>query len=167
MKLSSLLTASTAAALAAGSTPGHSATAIYVRSQAAETQRHFHSPVSNSSARQAAREALLALHELASLPDWDGHGASPVSLAAYRQAYRVLEGIPDSFPLPSFGAEPDGQITFEWHHSVHRTLSVSVSPDGDLHYAALIGASRAYGTEPFLGQLPEVLLPLIQRVVFG
>jgi hypothetical protein len=167
MNFSSIVTASTAAALAAGATPGHSAAATYVRSQTEATQRHFQLPVSHNQARQSAREALLAIRETASLPDWDGHGASPISRATYQQAYRVLEAIPDSFPLPTFGAEPDGQLTLEWHHSAYRTLSISVSPDGELHYAALIGASRAYGTEPFLGQLPEVLLPLIQRVAFG
>jgi hypothetical protein len=167
MKLSSLLSASTAAALAAGATPGHSATADYVRHQTEASQRHFQSPVSRSQGRQTTFDALLGVYESASLPGWDGHGAFPVARATYQQAYRVLEAIPDSFPLPTIGAEPDGQLTFEWHHSAHRTLSVSISPDGDLHYAALLGASRAYGTEPFLGQLPEALLPLIQRVSFG
>ena len=68
MKLSSLVTASTAAALAAGATPGHSAAATYVRSQTVETQRHFQTPVSQSQGRLAAREALLGIYETASRP---------------------------------------------------------------------------------------------------
>jgi hypothetical protein len=43
-------------------------------------------------------------------------------------------------------------------------LSVSVSPDGELHYAALLGLSKAYGTEPFFGEAPRPILDLIFRV---
>jgi len=48
------------------------------------------------------------------------------------------------------GAESDGHITFEWYTSPRHILSISVSPDGKLHYAALIGSRKAYGTEDFL-----------------
>ncbi|MFH0937823.1 MAG: hypothetical protein V1899_00835 [Planctomycetota bacterium] len=69
-------------------------------------------------------------------------------------------------PMPSVGAEPDGHVTLEWHHSSRRTLSVSVSPDGELHYAALFGASKVYGTEPFFGNVPKSILDLISQVDF-
>ena len=66
---------------------------------------------------------------------------------------------------PSVGAEPDGQITFEWYQSQRRILSVSVSQEGDLHYAALLGYSRRYGTEPFFGEIPADILKLVHRAV--
>ena len=44
----------------------------------------------------------------------------------------TLEVLPDGLPMPSPGAEPDGQLTLEWHKSAYQTLSVSVTADGDL-----------------------------------
>jgi hypothetical protein len=52
----------------------------------------------------------------------------------------------------------------EWYRSPRRTLSVSVAPGDDLHYAALFGPSRVYGTEAFFGEIPEGILNLIRRV---
>ena len=66
--------------------------------------------------------------------------------------------------MPSVGAEPDGHITFEWHRGPERTLSVSVSPDAELHFAARIGSARDYGTRPFFGEVPHRIFELIQRV---
>lgn len=97
-------------------------------------------------------------------PNWDGHGALPVSSDVLRQGYSLLEALPEGIPVPSIGAEPDGQLTLDWHCAPRRTLSVSVSPDGDLHYAALIGPNREYGTEAFFGEFPRRIATLIQRV---
>jgi hypothetical protein len=165
MKLSSTML--TTAVLAAGFTPGHGTAARYVQSQAPESHQHVQTQLSRGHARQSAMVALLNTYESSSLADWDGHGAAPVSQAVYRNAYNLLEVLPDGLLMPSPGAEPDGQLTLEWHKSAYQTLSVSVTADGDLHYAALLGASRTYGTEPFLGQLPQPLLDLIQRVTLG
>ncbi|MCY2968612.1 MAG: hypothetical protein NT069_34150, partial [Planctomycetota bacterium] len=97
-------------------------------------------------------------------PDWDGYGAAPVSQETLRTTYRLLESLPLCFPPPSIGAEPDGQLALEWHHSRRRTLSVSVSPLGDLHYAGLFGPNRVHGTEVFFDELPESIAMLIRRV---
>ena len=66
--------------------------------------------------------------------------------------------------IPSIGAEPDGQITMDWGRSKRRRLSVSVSADGDLHYAALLGPGKTCGTEPFFGEIPGTILNLIRQV---
>ena len=166
MKFSSIMTASAVAALAASSTPGHSAAADYVQQQALEGYKHYREPVSRSQ-RQVAMDALADVYDASRQPDWDGYGAAAVSHSCYLNAYRLLESIPEGISFPSPGAEPDGQITFEWYRSPHLTLSLSVTAEGDLHYAALLGASRAYGTEPFLDQLPETVFNLIVRLALG
>ena len=107
---------------------------------------------------------LGAVAEECGTSNWDGYGAEPVSEAAYKLARRFLEALAPGTHRPSIGAEPDGQMTMEWHRSAHHTLSVSVSPDGDLHYAALVGPNKAYGTEAFSGDVPKVILDLIHRV---
>jgi len=41
--------------------------------------------------------------------------------------------------------------------------SVSVSPDGDLHFTAMLGPPRRNGTEPFFEEVPDVILDLIRQ----
>ncbi len=97
-------------------------------------------------------------------PDWDGYGAVPINPEAVRVAQRFLRSLPVGAHRPTVGVEPDGHVTFEWHVAPKQTLSVSVSPDGMLHYSAAIGSSRSFGTEPFLGECPEAILDLVQRI---
>jgi hypothetical protein len=53
----------------------------------------------------------------------------------------------------------------EWYHSPRRTLSISFSKNSELHYAALLGASKTYGTEPFFGDVPKIIVDLVSRVM--
>ena len=97
-------------------------------------------------------------------PGWDGYGALPVEQDALRHAYLLIESLPLGFPRPSIGAEPDGQLTLEWHRSSRRTLSVSVTADGYLHFSALFGPNHTNGTVVFYGELPEEIRALVERV---
>jgi len=108
---------------------------------------------------------LLKAFEECREPNWDGYGAQPVPEETYHLAHQFLAALPLSPPLPSIGAEPDGQITVEWHRSPQRTVSVSISSDGELHFAALLGSAKTYGTEPFTGAVPKVVADLIHRVM--
>jgi|SRR5208283_3038195 len=98
-------------------------------------------------------------------PGWDGYSALPIADVTYELAQEFIDVLPLGTPLPAFGAEPDGQLTLEWHHSLRRTLSVSVSPDGELHYAAILGSSKNYGTEVFYGEAPKKIVDLIYEVI--
>ncbi|HLE63593.1 MAG TPA: hypothetical protein VI750_10650 [Pyrinomonadaceae bacterium] len=113
---------------------------------------------------RAVFEELSQVFEQCRDPNWDGYGAQPVSEETYRLARQFLAALPLSPPLPSIGAEPDGQIIVEWHRSPQRTLSVSISSDGELHFAALLGSAKTYGTEPFTGAVPKIVADLIHRV---
>ena len=97
-------------------------------------------------------------------PNWDGYGGLPVSSQTRDNARNYLESLPLGFPPPSVGAEPDGHLTLEWYNGRRRTLSVSISPDGNLHYAAILGPSTCYGTEP-LGTHAKVIEDLIRQVM--
>jgi len=122
--------------------------------------------------REAFRDSILghaeAYDELAEVweecryPGWDGYGALPVEAETLRGAYTLIESLPLGFPRPTISAEPDGQLTFEWHKSPARTLSVSVDPDGFLHYAGLFGASKRYGTLDYSSSAPPELLQLVR-----
>jgi hypothetical protein len=119
---------------------------------------------SNAVGIAPVREELGTVWEECRNPDWDGFGALAVSQDSLRNTYLVLESLPLGFPLPSIGAEPDGQFTLEWHRSPSQTFSVSVDPDGLLHYAGLFGPNRRFGTEVLYDELPEVIQRSIREL---
>ncbi len=145
-------------------TGGVSSIALYVEFLGRESKNHIEKSHTFGSALEQARQELCQLADDCSMPNWDGYGANAVSPDAYLQAYRFLESLPLGIEIPSPGVEPDGELTFEWHHGPQHTLSLSVSEDGDLHYAAIVGSNKTYGTEAFFGDIPAAILELISRV---
>ena len=108
--------------------------------------------------------------------NWDGYGAIQVSEETFQHARRFVKALPPDIPNPTIGGDPDGHLTLEWYRSPRCILSVSVSPEGDLHYAALrevtskvagngSKVSKSYGTEPFSGEIPESILRLVSQVM--
>lgn len=98
---------------------------------------------------------------------WDGENARPISEEVRQLAIVFLDSLPLGIEAPEVGAEPDGDITLEWYRSPRWILSVSVSSKGKLHYAALFGASELYGSEPFFGKAPNIILDLINKITAG
>ncbi len=90
--------------------------------------------------------------------------AEAVKPQTLQNARRFLDALPSEYPLPSVGAEPDGQITFEWYRGTNRRLSVSVSPEAVLYWASLVDEENPRGTCPFDGEIPETILYWIRRV---
>ncbi len=143
---------------------GNSETALFIDKEAQQGRRQLQESRVLGLRGKGAFDDLNHVYADCLEPNWDGYGAMPVSETTYRLAYQFLEALPLGTPLPSLGAEPDGHLTLEWHRSPRWTLSISVSPEGDLHYAALLGTRKAYGTEPFFGDTPRTIMDLIQQV---
>ncbi len=95
---------------------------------------------------------------------WDGYNAFPVLETTFTNARNVIEALPLDVPLPSCGAECDGHLTLECYRHPRCLLSVSVSPEGFIYYAALFGNESIKGKEYFYGAIPPILLELIKRV---
>lgn len=148
-------------------TLGASSSAEYVSELSREIGAQMRGSIVLSSALERAREDLDELVSECSTPNWDGYGAEPIDEESCALAYRFLEGLGFGGPFPAVGADPDGEISFEWYRGPRRTLSMSVSPAGELHYAAIVGASRLYGTEPFLGDFPPRLWEIVHQVLAG
>jgi hypothetical protein len=102
----------------------------------------------------------------ASAPNWDGYGAMPLSAPVLRAADLFLSAIPEAWPNPEIGADPDGEISFEWARGPHWVFTVSVAADGQLSYAGLFGSSRVHGVEAFAGTLPQAVVGGLARL-FG
>jgi hypothetical protein len=147
-------------------TTGVSGDARFIDSTARESIRELSRAYSLDDGRLRVQGALVEQYAECSHRGWDGYGAEPVRQDTFRNAYRFIEALPHGFPMPTVGAEADGHLTLEWYRNPSRVVSVSVSPESDLHYAALLGGTaRRNGTEPFLGEVPADLLQIIRRVV--
>lgn len=110
------------------------------------------------------RAELEEVWEECQQPNWDGHDAIRVSVETLRNVYQLLECLPIGLHVPTISAEADGHLTLEWYRTPKRLLSVSVTPDGELHYAGKFGPNRVFGTEAFFGELPSAILGLIKKV---
>ncbi|WP_008319186.1 hypothetical protein [Leptolyngbya sp. PCC 6406] len=141
---------------------GVSSTATYIDQVSRDNQQYFAHTAALS--KQPAIDELVTTWAGCKLPNWDGYDAFPAKEETLNYAYAVIQALPLGFPLPSVGAEPDGHLTLEWYRDPHWTISVSISPEGILYYAALLGNSDPRGSEPFLGEVPKRLLNLIQEV---
>lgn len=159
------MTASAIISLGATPTNGASDTAQFIAAQVERGRWRLQDSIAFGLRAKGVFDELNEVLAECGEPNWDGYGAQPVSDAAYRLTREFLKALPLGTPAPSIGAEPDGHLTVEWYRSPRRTLSVSISPEGDLHYAALMGSAKAYGTEPFLGEAPKVIVDLIHRVL--
>lgn len=146
------------------STGGTSASHSFVANLTRGVALHLKAAQSLSDGRDKVQEDIMAVAESCAKPGWDGYGADAVTRRTLWNARAVIEALPEGMAMPSVGAEADGQITLEWYRNPNWVLSVSVSPEGNLHYAAMLGSARAQGTEQFLGQFPESILQNIGRV---
>ena len=124
--------------------------------------RYIHK--SSAGAESLIRSELYELIEECGEPDWDGYNAVPVDCDSILAARKFLLSLPLGTRRPSVGILPSGNVTLEWQHSRRRSLTVSFSPDGDIHYAALLGAGRQSGSEPFYGEAPAAILNLLGRI---
>jgi hypothetical protein len=155
------------AIISIGGAPTHGAskTAWFVADEAEKGHRRLQDSYAFGMAGKGVLSELLQTVRECRDSNWDGYGAEPVSNITYHLAQQFLKALPLGISAPTIGAEPDGHLTVEWYRSPRRTLSVSISPGGDLHYAALIGTAKAFGTEPFFGEAPRALVDLIHRVM--
>lgn len=97
----------------------------------------------------------------------DGVGANLVEDETYQTAYCLIEALPDGFPSPTITAEPDGHLSLEWYRHPRKILTVSVTPEGTLYWAALVGSEDPRGSCQFSDEFPQVLLYWIGRVCCG
>lgn len=148
-------------------------TGLLVEQGVSDAARHVHESMwrAHRALQQSAamgiedilREDLFDAWTESNSPDWNGYEAVAVSSDACREMTRFLEALPLGINKPTIAPDPRGCLSVEWYRNPRRVLSISVSND-NLHYAALLGANKTYGTEAFFGQIPQNILELIRRV---
>jgi hypothetical protein len=143
---------------------GISGTAAYVDTESEKNRESLMNTFVWGYSFQKSVNELESIVAECSSANWDGYEAYPVTADTYDLARQFLKVLPPYSVPSSIGAEPDGHLTLEWHHSSRWLMSLSISPEGILYYAALFGTSRQYGSEPFLGNIPKPIMDLINRV---
>jgi hypothetical protein len=121
--------------------------------------------VSVDEKRRATLEAIEAVRNEAGREGWDGYGATAVYEDTVAQALTFFRSLPTSLPAPDIAASPDGEISFNWSTGPAHIVSVAVTAEGMLNYAALAGSSRNYGSEVLSDELPKSVTLAIQKVV--
>jgi hypothetical protein len=109
------------------------------------------------------REELADIWGECQESNWDGFRGLPVSRDTLRQVYHLLEEIPTYITAPSLSAHPDGAIAMEWYQSKNRQIVLSVI-DGEIHYAAKLGANRHHGSFATIDGWPKSLMSLISKI---
>lgn len=126
------------------------------------------------------QQKLIDIYNECQEKNWDGYGANIVPEETLNMAIKFLEALPEDVIIfkndiwyPDPGAEPDGDLDFEWYVSLGKLISVSVKSNGDLNYAMLLYENddgeekeQKYGMEKFDGKnIPEIILKLIRKIV--
>lgn len=141
---------------------GVSAPAQYVDQTTREVRARLIEPATFT--RQSAYDALWDAWQPCQIADWDDESADPIEHETFRIAYRLIEALPIGCPLPTVSAEPDGHLSFEWYKHPRRLLSVSISGNGTLYWAALVGSEDSRGSCQFFDEFPSTLLRWVGRV---
>ena len=115
---------------------------------------------------EESRQALWTLYNETFQPDWDGYGAAAIPAEAFEEAWRLLELLPSSIPIPEILPEPDGEIGLEWYRNNRFVFVVSVSGKHRINYAGIFGDNKTHGTEYFGESLPPVLMENLKRLYF-
>lgn len=96
--------------------------------------------------------------------NWDGHGAAPVNRLSAEWAGRLLDDLPAGLAAPEIGVAPDGNIVLEWIGDRKDVLSISVEPDGEIHFAMRSPTTKLTGKEAYVGGLSPALAEALDAV---
>jgi len=129
-----------------------------------EISRSLNGSVAHGLQRAIILEEAFRVYVDNQVEGWDGHGGVPVDFETYQMTCGIINALPNHLQPTSVSVDPDGQMTLEWYKNVSRLLSVSISPNGEMHYASAVGARKYYGTEFFLGEMPEEILRIIFKI---
>jgi len=112
-----------------------------------------------------ALESLDEVYEKCSVANWDGYNAQPISREAFFEASKLLRILPNSFPVPDIGPEPDGGIGLEWYKEKWFSFIVSVNGKNIITYVGRFGKNNHfYGTESYNNSVPEIILNGLKRL---
>lgn len=140
---------------------GLSVDATLLRTLLREARAHGSEPVSLGWKRQLHDQAM-EIGEECSAAGWDGYGAAAISRESVVKAMNLIHKLPDSVRPPFLVPSPGGYISFEWHDSEKKVMSVSPK-NGVLVWASILGVDDTrYGRSPSRKGWPQAVLDILK-----
>lgn len=133
-----------------------------IRKILAWTKHHRSEPVSLD-LKKDLYDLAMEIGEECSDAGWDGYNASPISKEEVVRTLRLIFQLSESIQPPTLVPSPGGYISFEWHDSRGRV--VSVSPKGHLIVWAAVLADDCtlYGKSPAHKGWPTGVLNILHE----
>ena len=109
-------------------------------------------------------DSLIIAYEEYSRENWDGYNAKSIDMESYRNAVNFALSLPSRIPNPDIYVAPNGEVTFEWYEGKRKIFTVSIGKENELTFAGLYGASKEYGVEYIIEDIPESILERINKL---
>lgn len=126
--------------------------------------RQLCEPMTIGSSLEYTVLSLIEVYKECSVANWDGYGANPLSKDSIFEAYKFIDLIPSSFPMPQVVAEPSGEIGLEWHKDKGLIFAISFSGNNMISYAGIFGSNKTHGTEYFGDTIPTIIIENLKRL---
>lgn len=89
-----------------------------------------------------------------STSNWDGEGATAVSVNAASAATALIDALPNNIFLPEVAPDVDGSISLDWNIEKNKIMSLVISQE-KIIYATIVGQKKFHGEVPFTYELPK------------
>lgn len=143
---------------------GFSQEADYISQNQNEWERQMFASITFGLKNEMIKQLKLLATQCGVI-DWDGYGALPITREVYDQSEKFICCLPLNIVEPTLAVDPNGYVSFEWYKSKSSVISISIGQDNFIHYAAIIGSSKLYGTEPFINGIPQNIMESINKVI--
>jgi hypothetical protein len=148
-----------------GTSQGFSTSAEFIRNEVTKVDEKLQSSYKLGMAGKGIINELYNSYIESSIPNWDGFGANPVSEASFEFSKDFIKRLPLNIEPPAICVDPDGHLTMEWYRNQRWTLSISFDPEGKIHFAALFGQDKIFGTVAYINIIPKNIITLIEKVI--
>lgn len=116
--------------------------------------------------RPDAKRAMLEIKEKIARNAAFDPDIVDIASQSLMHAKRFIDLLPPNWPTPEIGLDPDGEVSFEWYKTPDKLLAISVSREGDLHFAGRFGVvEKDYGTKHLNEAIPLEILAHLRKVV--
>ena len=99
-----------------------------------------------------------------SISNWDGYGALSLSPKVLVKAHAFITSLPSQHADFEQSATPEGDVVFDWFYAERHSLTLLIGEQSCLVYAVIDGDEEHSGTASLIGQVPQSILRILERL---
>lgn len=80
------------------------------------------------------------------------------------RARRLLDTLPNGFPAPEVGIDPDGEVSLDWIRSNRTLVSISAGVTNNLSFAARFDDGTSHGAIRHTDAFPLAVVDMLRRL---